>query len=86
MQDWLDQTKKDFETCFPNIKIKVRIEEFHNNTSIPLVLRIFRKKGEQSVEEVYERNLNNDPLSNHLLKIKVQMFDKKRKWETPPTK
>ena len=93
--NWLKQTKKDFETCFPDVEIKVCIEEFHNNTSIPLVLRICKKKGSHDIEEVYERSLNNDkeydPLvvarlykSNNLIKIKVQMFDKRRKWEAPP--
>jgi hypothetical protein len=90
--NWLEQTKKDFHTCFPDVEIKVSIEEFKD--LMPLTLRISKKKGNHTIEEVYKRTLNNnteyDPIlvghmykANHLIKIKVQTFIKQNKWELP---
>ena len=86
---WLEQTKQDFQTCFPDVEINVSIEEFKD--SMPLTLRIQKKKGRHTIEEVYQRSLNDveyDPIvvgrmykSNHLIKVRVQMFDKPGKWE-----
>ena len=89
---WLEQTKHDFQTCFPDVEINVSIKEFKD--SMPLTLRIQKKKGQKIIEEVYQRSLNHaeyDPIvvgrmyksSNHLIKVRVQMFDKPGKWEVP---
>jgi hypothetical protein len=87
---WLEQTKNDYLTCFPH-DIKVSIEDFHNNTSIPTVLRIF----ENTIEQVYKRKIVNideyDPIvecymfkNNKLIKFKMQTFNKINKWKSPP--
>ncbi|MFM2010356.1 MAG: hypothetical protein RLZZ479_747 [Bacteroidota bacterium] len=52
---WLEQTKRDYLTCFPNEDIKVSLEEFHNNTSFPTVLRVSRN----NIDEVYKRKITN---------------------------
>jgi hypothetical protein len=89
---WLEQTKHDFQTCFPDVEINVSIEDFKD--SMPLTLRIQKKKERHTIEEVYQRSLNHaeyDPIvvgrmyksSNHLIKVRVQMFDIPGKWEVP---
>jgi hypothetical protein len=84
---WLEQTKQDFLTCFPDVEIKVSIEEFDD--TMPLTLRIYKKIGAHITEEVYKKSLN-DPFvegylyrANRLIKMKVQTYDKREKWEIP---
>lgn len=88
---WLEQTKQDFLTCFPDVEIKVTIEEFDG--TLPITLRIYKKIGAHSTEEVYKKSLNAreyDPFvvgylyrANRLIKMKVQTYDKRQKWEIP---
>ena len=89
---WLEQTKRDYLTCFPNEDIKVSIEEFHNNTSIPTVLRVSRN----NIDEVYKRKITNtefleyDPIvdcfmykNDNMIKAKTQTFTRSHKWKMP---
>lgn len=89
---WLEQTKTDYLTCFPNDDIKVIIEEFYNNTAIPLVVRITKN----NIEEVYKRKITNtvfleyDPIiecfmykNDKMIKAKTQTFGKMNIWKNP---
>ena len=89
---WLEQTKRDYLTCFPKENIKVSLEEFHNNTLIPTVLRVSRN----NIDEVYKRKITNatfleyDPIvecfmykNDIMIKAKTQTFAKSHKWKMP---
>ena len=89
--NWLEQTKADFKTCFPNIDIVVELNDFDGLMPSKLTI-IRRKKNGNSSREVYIKDIIHGEIktydvfvqcslfANNKEKRKVQRFEKEEKW------
>lgn len=89
---WMQKTEKEFTSCFPNIRIEVKLGKF--DSSYPTTCEIKRfVKGKLASIETYEKNfihtdLDYDPftycklksLKNDITKVKISSFRKQTKW------
>ena len=93
-KNWLQQTFADFQTCFPNVVVKVEITEYQQHWPTSLV--IVRIKNGVETKEEYTRDITISPsglkqydrfvnckliTSDGLAKAKVQDFAGRSKWK-----